>query len=195
MEINNKSKFTFLLYSIFILDNSFLSQGADSIRTVEMDAIIISANKTEKPFVELTVPAKIISKDEIINSGHSRLSEIIREQVGIVTMSGFGGHEGVQLQGIDPEYTLILVDGMPLIGRVAGILDLSRISLGSVERIEIIKGASSSLYGSEALGGIINIITNKYKLDNGLITKLYYQYGTFKTQDILTDIYYKKKKI
>ena len=77
MEINNKSKFTFLLYSIFILDNSFLSQGADSIRTVEMDAIIISANKTEKPFVELTVPAKIISKDEIINSGHSRLSEIM----------------------------------------------------------------------------------------------------------------------
>ena len=52
---------------------------------------------------------------------------------------------------------------MPIIGRVAGILDLSRISLGSVERIEIVKGASSSLYGSEALGGVVNIITNKAK--------------------------------
>ena len=130
-----------------------------------MKEVMVSANKTEKPFVELTVPAKIISRAEIENSGHSRLNDIISEQVGIITVPGFGGSEGVQLQGIDPEYTLILIDGLPIIGRVAGILDLSRISLGSVERIEIIKGASSSLYGSEALGGVINIITNKEKED------------------------------
>ena len=83
---------------------------------------------------------------------------------------------------------------MPIIGRVAGILDLSRISLGSVERIEIVKGASSSLYGSEALGGVVNIITNKAK-NKGFKKKVYYQYGSYNTQDILADISYRKNNL
>ena len=131
-----------LLCAIIIISNiNVFSQDEDSIKTIEMKEVMVSANKTEKPFVELTVPAKIISKKEIENSGHSRLDEIISEQVGIITVPGFGGSEGIQLQGIDPEYTLILIDGLPVIGRVAGILDLSRISLASVERIEIVKKA------------------------------------------------------
>ena len=186
------SKIILFVTATFLSINYLFGQNSDSIKTINMKEVMVSANKTEKPFVELTVPAKIISRAEIENSGHSRLNDIISEQVGIITVPGFGGSEGVQLQGIDPEYTLILIDGLPIIGRVAGILDLSRISLGSVERIEIIKGASSSLYGSEALGGVINIITNKEKED-GFSNKIYYQYGTFKTQDLLTDISFKKK--
>ena len=183
-----------LLSTIIIISNiNVFSQNEDSIKTIEMKEVMVSANKTEKPFVELTVPAKIISKKEIENSGHSRLDEIISEQVGIITVPGFGGSEGVQLQGIDPEYTLILIDGLPVIGRVAGTLDLSRISLASVEKIEIIKGASSSLYGSEALGGVINIITRKVK-DEGFKKNVYYQYGSYNTQDILTDISFRKNK-
>ncbi len=191
MDIRHLSKIIRLLFIILTTNNNMFGQYTDSIKTINMEEVMISANKTEKPFVELTVPAKIISKIEIENSGHSRLDEILSEQVGIVTVPGFGGSEGVQLQGIDPEYTLILIDGMPIIGRVAGILDLSRISLGSVERIEIIKGASSSLYGSEALGGVINIITKKRK-EEGLTKKVYYQYGSYKTQDISADISIRK---
>ena len=187
------SKIILFVTATFLSINYLFGQNSDSIKTINMKEVMVSANKTEKPFVELTVPAKIISRAEIENSGHSRLNDIISEQVGIITVTGFGGSEGVQLQGIDPEYTLILIDGLPIIGRVAGILDLSRISLGSVERIEIIKGASSSLYGSEALGGVINIITNKEKED-GFNNKIYYQYGTFKTQDLLADISFKKDK-
>ena len=164
------SKFIVLTSIILMSIIRVFGQNQDSIKTIEMKEVMVSANKTEKPFVELTVPAKIISKEEIESSGHSRLDEIISEQVGVVTVPGFGGSEGIQLQGIDPEYTLILIDGLPIIGRVAGILDLSRISLGSVERIEIVKGASSSLYGSEALGGVVNIITNKAK-NEGLSKK------------------------
>ena len=182
-----------LIPFLLVINSSVFGQEEDSLRTINLDEVMVSANKTEKPLVELTVPAKIISKKEIESSGHSRLDEIISEQVGIVTVPGFGGSEGIQLQGIDPEYTLILIDGMPVIGRVAGILDLSRISLGSVERIEIIKGASSSLYGSEALGGVVNIITNKEKSE-GFSKKIYYQYGTYNTQDMLADISYKKNR-
>ena len=187
------SKFILLAAIIFVSNINAFSQKEDSIKTIEMEEVMVSANKTEKSFVELTVPAKIISKEEIESSGHSRLDEIINEQVGIITVPGFGGSKGVQLQGMDPEYTLILIDGLPVIGRVAGILDLSRISLASVERIEIVKGASSSLYGSEALGGVVNIITSK-GIDEGFNKKIYYQYGTYNTQDLLADISFREKQ-
>ena len=167
------------------------AQLNDSIKTLEMTGVVITATKSEKPLVELTVPATIISKEEILSSGHSRLNEIINEQTGLVTVPSFGGGEGIQLQGIDSDYTLILLDGLPLIGRVAGNFDLSRITLGSVERIEIIKGASSSLYGSEALGGVVNIITNKNHKE-GFQSNLSYKYGSFKTQDANTEIRYGK---
>jgi len=66
---------------------------------------------------------------------------------------------GVQIQGLSSDYTLVLVDGEPLIGRVAGTLDLERLTVQGVDQIEIVRGPSSSLYGSEALAGVINIIT------------------------------------
>ena len=69
---------------------SVFGQNQDSIKTIEMKEVMVSANKTEKPFVELTVPAKIISKEEIESSGHSRLDEIISEQVGVVTVRSLG---------------------------------------------------------------------------------------------------------
>ena len=67
------------------------------------------------------------------------------------------------MQGISSDYIQILIDGVPIIGRRSGNFDLSRITLGNVKQIEIVKGPSSSLYGSEALGGVINIITEESK--------------------------------
>ena len=150
------------------------SQSRDTIKTIKMDEIIISATKSEKSLYEVTIPAQIITSEEIKSSGFSRLNEIINEQTGLVTTPTFGGGEGIQLQGIDSDYILILINGLPLIGRVAGDFNLSRISLHSIKKIEIIKGASSSLYGSDALGGVIYIITkpnnnigfNKYTVNN-----------------------------
>ena len=77
----------------------------------------------------------------------------------MITVPDFGGGEGIQMQGLDAQYVLILIDGVPLVGRSAGTLDLNRISVGNIKQIEVVKGASSSLYGSDALGGVINIIT------------------------------------
>jgi outer membrane receptor for ferrienterochelin and colicins len=94
--------------------------------------------------------------------------------------SGFGA--GVQLQGLNPDYTIILINGEPLVGRTAGVLDLNRIALGNIKKIEIVKGPSSSLYGSEAMAGVINIITDatsKIPLEASL------RMGTYNTKDII----------
>ena len=72
------------------------------------------------------------------------------------------------MQGLDASYTTILIDGFPIIGRSFGALDLNRISVSDIERIEVVKGPSSSLYGSNALGGVINLISKK-QIDDGPI--------------------------
>ncbi|MBR73665.1 MAG: TonB-dependent receptor, partial [Dehalococcoidaceae bacterium] len=80
------------------------------------------------------------------------------------------GTEGLQMQGLDASYTAILIDGFPLIGRSFGTLDLNRISLADIASIEIIKGSSSSLYGSHALAGVINVISKKQINDGSNIS-------------------------
>src|SRR5574338_931199 len=82
------------------------------------------------------------------------------------------------MQGLDPAYTLILVDGEPLVGRNAGILNLGRIAIGNIKQIEIIKGPATCLYGSDALAGVINIITES-PLENSV--RFQTHYGTNNT--------------
>ena len=85
------------------------------------------------------------------------------------------------MQGLDSEYTLVLIDNQPLVGRSAGSLDLDRISVGNIKQIEIVRGPSSSLYGNEALAGVINIISDEPK--KGLKWKTSSSYETHNTID------------
>ena len=122
------------------------------------DSVVVTATRTERKLSNLTVPVTIINAKTIQQNGALRLTDILKEQTGLNLTSGFGA--GVQLQGLNPDYTIILINGEPLVGRTAGVLDLNRIALGNIKKIEIVKGPSSSLYGSEAMAGVINIITD-----------------------------------
>ncbi|WP_241254752.1 TonB-dependent receptor [Sphingobacterium sp. DR205] len=130
------------------------------------------------------MPVKVITKREIELMGSRRLDEVLKEQTGIAVVNDIAGGSravGVQIQGFSSNYVMVLVDGQPMLGRNSGNFDLSRISVTNIERIEIIKGASSCLYGSDALGGAINIITR-----HGAITPQAHAsllYGTLNTVD------------
>lgn len=165
----------------------------DSTKVEELEEVIVSATRTKRQLSSLPLPAQIISKKEIKAINSVRLSDILNEQTGLITVPDFGGGEGIQLQGLDSQYTLILIDGVPLVGRSAGTLDLSRVSVGNIKQIEIIKGASSSLYGNEALGGVINIITESPQ--NDFKGDMNYRGGSFGTHDVSTNINYKKNKL
>ena len=121
--------------------------------------VVVTATRTQKDLEEVTLPVSVITEREISNSGSTRISEILEEQTGLQLTSDFG--TGIQIQGFDADYTLIMLDGEPLIGRIAGTLDLNRISVHDIRQIEIVKGPSSALWGSDALAGVINIITKK----------------------------------
>jgi len=167
----------------------------DSLKTSQLKEVIVTGTRTERSVATLPLPTQIITGESIRKSGLSRLNEIIQEQTGLITVPDFGGGEGIQMQGLDAAYVMILIDGQPLFGRSAGTLDLSRISVNNIEKIEIVKGASSSLYGSEALAGVVNIITKKTTTTEKLKGNINYKLATFNTHDVSTSLEYGKKKV
>lgn len=133
------------------------------------DPVVITATRIPGKFSQSPLPVNVVTGREIRRTGLLRLQDILQEQPGIAIVNAplgsslngmpnpFG--QGVQIMGLDPAYSLILLDGEPLIGRNAGILNTGRIATGNIKQVEIVKGPASSLYGSEAMAGVINIIT------------------------------------
>jgi outer membrane receptor for ferrienterochelin and colicins len=136
----------------------------------ELNEVVVSATRTDRTVEDLPMPISVVGKKAIQESGGIRLSEVLSEQTGLQIVSNHGA--GLQMQGLDSDYILILLDGEPMIGRTAGTFDLNRISISNIERIEILKGPSSAIYGSEAMAGVVNIITKSggqgKKIDLGL---------------------------
>ena len=154
--------------------------GQSDTLTGESEDVVVTATRTERRLSNVAVPASIISQKELQATQLRRLNEILQEQTGIFVTGGsgsggFGGGifgNGAQLQGMSPEYTLILINGEPIIGRQGGVVNLSRLTLNGIKKIEVVKGPVSSLYGSEAMGGVINIITEiPHQTQSGLTLK------------------------
>ncbi len=150
---------------------------------VGLGEVVITATRTEKNVDDIPLPVTIIGKEEIQQKAMLRLDEVLAEQPSIILVEDHG--TGIQLQGFEAKYTLILIDGEPVIGRSSGTLELSRITMNNVERVEILKGPSSSLYGSEAMAGVVNIITKKPLRGSRMGTSV--RYGTNNALDMSLD--------
>lgn len=137
------------------------------------DDIIVTGTRREKVIASCPIATQVISNSEIKAISAHSLSDILSVNSSLNLINSHG--KGVQLQGLDPAYTTIMIDGNPLIGREGGTLDLDRINLSNIKRIEIIKGAASSRYGSTALAGVINIITDEPINTFGLNTGFKYE--------------------
>ncbi|MBL7870048.1 MAG: TonB-dependent receptor [Cyclobacteriaceae bacterium] len=135
----------------------------DSVR--QLSEVVITATKFPKSLSETGKVLTIIDEDQIRRSTGNDITQLLNEQVGLVVNganSNPGKDKSVYLQGAKNDYTIILLDGVPLndpSGVSGGAYDLRLISLDQVERIEILKGSQSTLYGSDAIAGVINIIT------------------------------------
>ncbi len=178
-----------------VQSNVFAQYAMDTLKNYSLVEFVVTGTRTERSVSSLPSPVQVITAESIQKSGVSRLNEIIQEQTGLITVPFFNGGEGVQLQGLDAAYVMILIDGQPLVGRNAGTIDLSRITVNNIERIEIIKGASSSLYGSEALAGVVNIITKKLATDGDWKLNFNYRLATFNTNDANASVRYGKNKV
>ena len=125
----------------------------------ESSSAVVTATRTIQDVEDVPIAVDVISEEEIQNSGSTSLKDILLEQAGISLSPNEGN--AIQIQGFESDYTLILIDGQPMVGRVRGAMDISRINTSNIQQIEIVKGPSSALWGSDALAGVINIITKK----------------------------------
>ena len=152
-----------VLVSILFATLSSAESRDDTLETdsaMALEPVVVTATRTPQRLKDTPVITNLITRAEIEATGAENIGEVLEHTAGIIIHRD-GHGDGVQLQGLNSEYVLILVDGEPQVGRIAGKLDMARLAVENVERIEIVKGATASLFGNAALGGVINIITRK----------------------------------
>ncbi|MBY0497578.1 MAG: TonB-dependent receptor [Cyanobacteria bacterium] len=127
---------------------------------------VVSASRQQELRESLNTNVAVLSRRQIEESGAPTVAELLREVPGVTSRRGSegAGPAGAQIQGIDSRQVLVLLDGQPLVGARGikrGVINLDRQSSSRLDRIEIVKGAASALYGSDAIGGVINLITRE----------------------------------
>lgn len=127
------------------------------------DTIVVTATRSEISITEAIVPVTIIGRDAIEQSLATDLAELLRFEAGIdiARNGGPGQASSVFLRGTESNHTLVLIDGVRINPATIGGAPLQHVDPEVIERVEIVKGARSSLYGTDAIGGVINIITRR----------------------------------
>jgi len=161
------------------LSTSVFSQQRDTIPQ-QLNEVVVTATRSEIQLENSPIPTEVIGKDEIEKLNLNTMDDLLKQKGFFVAPLKSGGF---QLRGLSSEYVLVMIDGVPVAGRQSGALDLSNIYLGNVERVEIVKGSMSSLWGNHAIGGVVNIITKKGG-ENSIVNSV--QYGT--NNDLLAGI-------
>ena len=147
-----------LLYLSFFFLNNLSSE--------EIPVIVISAGKTAQTLNSVGSSIEIINEDEIQNSNNFSLADIIEENsvnTNLFQAGGYGSNTGIQLRGLEKRYSTIYIDGVKMMDPSSpdGSFYMEHILSNGIESVEILKGTQSSLYGGNAIGGVINIFTKK----------------------------------
>ncbi len=152
-----------LLGAAVILASTIYGQKKDS---AQLDPVIVTANKISQKQSQTGKVISVINKEQIEKSAGKTVGQLLNEQAGL-TINGannaLGTNQSVYMRGTGSGRTLILLDGIPVNdpSNITNDFDLNLFSLNDVESIEICRGAQSTLYGSDAIAGVINIITVK----------------------------------
>jgi len=124
--------------------------------------VVVTATRTEKLMEDVPVVTEIVTREEIEEKGAEDVSEILEDRPGITIESGTTGNKFLYMNGVDSRRLLILVDNVPLAGKLNNRIQLNLIDADKIDHVEIVKGPGSALYGNDAMGGVINIITRDY---------------------------------
>ena len=131
---------------------------------LDLDRIVVTGTRSERHIKDTPMLTHVIGRGDIESSSYSNVKDILEMAMPNVQMVASNhGNDRVKIQGLDNKYLTFLVDGDRVSGEYAGNLDFSMLGLFNVDKIEVIEGAMSTLYGSGAMGGVINIITKKNK--------------------------------
>ena len=161
---------------------AFAQDEADDEEGVELDRVQVTGSRIKRVDIEGSTPVTVISREDIDFSGDSTVAELLRSSTfnsfgSFRDQSGFGngfsGASFVSLRGLGSQRTLILMDGRRLSafpgGGGTGAVNLNVLPIDMIERIEILRDGASAVYGSDAIAGVINIISRK-DMDGAIVT-------------------------
>jgi vitamin B12 transporter len=132
-------------------------------RSTTLDPVVVTAARTAQPIAEALADVTVIGADEILRSGVQSLAELLQRQPGveIVHNGGPGSVSGALLRGANRGQTLVLIDGLRAGSSSSGSTTLEALPLDQIDRIEILRGPASSLYGADAIGGVVQVFTKR----------------------------------
>lgn len=149
-----------------------LPLAATELRTA---ITVVSSSRQEELQEEAITKVEAVTREQMLTTGYERVSDVLSEIPGVLVRRGSTSTVGgEQIQGIDSRQVLVLQDGLPIVGArgiKSGVLNLNRQSSDRMERVEVAKGSGSALYGSDAIGGVINMITREPRqpLEGGVV--------------------------
>ncbi|HOF34313.1 MAG TPA: TonB-dependent receptor [Spirochaetota bacterium] len=164
---------------IFTAARIFAEESAEKNTALKGEEIVISASKLSTTSEKSGLSVTVIDSKQIEKSGASKVYELLKAQKGISVSnsSQFGGNTSVFMRGANSDHTVVLIDGIKINDPLYGGFDFANLPLNNIERIEIIRGAQSVVNGSDALGGVINIVTKKARGDEASFSMGYGRYN------------------
>ncbi|HIF9102034.1 TPA: TonB-dependent receptor domain-containing protein [Photobacterium damselae] len=153
-------KKSFLAVSVATLCSSFapLAFAADDVDS--NDVMVVTANRFAQPLKTVIAPISVVTKEEIDAIQAKSMAEVLRLLPGVQVVSGgLGQNTEVYVRGTSSKHLLVMINGVRIGSATLGSADFSQIPLTGIERIELIRGSRAALYGSDAIGGVLNIIT------------------------------------
>ncbi len=154
----------FISFGLILLSlNQLFAQEKvlDTTKTEQLNEVVVTAQYVPQSEKNAIYKVKVITAKTIENKAANNLRELLQQELNLDLAQNSVFGSSMALQGISKENIKILIDGTPVIGRLNGIIDLNQINLSNIERIEIIEGPVSVFYGTDAMGGIINLISKK----------------------------------
>ena len=135
----------------------------DNLQTFTLDPMVITATRTEMKVKETPSAVEVVTHEKLEQTQAKTLRDALKGALGVNVFNDFQGRSNVSIRGSESRHVLIMVDGKRLGGELsynsANAWDVDRIRMEDVEKVEIIRGPAGALYGSDAMGGVINVIT------------------------------------
>jgi len=131
------------------------------VRSYDLNPVVVTGSGHHQRLKQTATPVRVLSRQEIQEQGIATFEDAVVRMMPQVSMAPSSMGTFLRLNGLGNKYILILINGQKLSGDISNNVDLSRINMARVKRIEVLDGAASSLYGSDAIGGVINIITDQ----------------------------------
>lgn len=132
-------------------------------KETEIKEVVVTATRSQKKLKDVPITVQVITAEDIKKSQSTDFKTFLENEFSGINFTYNGGSPNINMMGFGGKYVLFLMNGERMAGETFDNIDYDRIDIDNIERIEIIKGASSSLYGSNAIGGVINIITKNSK--------------------------------